>query len=181
MSPPYDASSHSTTPPNIFYDSPNPCGTPYSVTNGPPLGFNPISRLLPPSPSITTAMTSVSSAPGISEWLANIPAGTSQCTSSTGVSSNPPASNLPVHPKLSKPVPAHADFSINDLDQLLCAVIVSMLSIETSFLFFCGFPSSTLYLFAWLQMILSFILRQLFMKSITTLCFLRNRVPNITS
>ena len=123
MSPPYDASSHSTTPPNIFYDSPNPCSTPYRVTNGPPLGFNPISRLSLPSPSITTAMTFVSSAPGISEWLANIPASTSQCISSTGASSNPPAINLPVHPKLSKPVQAHADFSINDLDQLLCTVI----------------------------------------------------------
>ena len=68
-------------------------GTLYSVTNGPPLGFNPISRLSLPSPSITTTMTSVSSASGISEWLANIPAGTSQCTSSTKASSNPPASN----------------------------------------------------------------------------------------
>ena len=45
--------------------------------------------------------------------------------------------------------------------------------IETFFLFFCGFPSPTLYLFAWLQMILSFNLRQLFMKSIITLCFVR--------
>ena len=53
--------------------------------------------------------------------------------------------------------------------------------IETLLLFFCGFPSPTLYLFAWLWMILSFILRQLFTKSITTLCFLRNGVPNIAS
>ena len=51
--------------------------------------------------------------------------------------------------------------------------------IETFFLLFCGFPSPTLYSFAWLQMILSFTLRQLFMKLIITSCFLRNGVPKI--
>ena len=53
--------------------------------------------------------------------------------------------------------------------------------IEMFFLFFCGFTYPTLYSFAWLQMILSLILRQLFMKSIITLCFFRNGVPNKAS
>ena len=48
-------------------------------------------------------------------------------------------------------------------------------------MFFCGFPSPTLYSFAWLRMILSFNLRQLFTKSIITSCFLRNGVPKIAS
>ena len=61
----------------------------------------------------------------------------------------------------------------------LLVPLVSMLSLKHSFYFSVGSP--TLYSFAWLRTILSFSLRQLFMKSIITSCFLRNGVPKIAS
>ena len=59
--------------------------------------------------------------------------------------------------------------------------LVSIPSLKHNFKIFCGFPLPSLYLFAWLWMMSSFILRQLFTKLITTSCFLRTGVPNIMS
>ena len=106
----------------------------------------------------------------------------STCTHSV-LSSNPPTSGLNSLHCLFH----HSFCGFNFLDnQLLSSQGILGSScfnafIKTFSLFFCGFPSPTLYSFAWLQMILSSILRQLFMKLTSTLCFLRNSIPNIVS